>query len=116
MVHSITIQETREVIVVEDNPNGDERTPRSHTTTMQYPREVVIIDEPLEAVIQHPVPLVVATAGELLFNRGMNLSPTLGELMFNKAMFSDGHDNDVGVDTSGAHVLQGYIDYRYYWG
>jgi hypothetical protein len=46
----------------------------------------------------------------------MNLSPTLGELMFNKAMFSDGHDNDVGVDTSGAHVLQGYVDYRYYWG
>jgi hypothetical protein len=60
--------------------------------------------------------LVVATTGELFFNRGMILAPALGELMFNKAMFSDGHENDVGVDPLGSNVLQGYIDYSYYWG
>jgi hypothetical protein len=46
MVHSITIQETCEVILVQDSPNDDDGTPRLHTTTMQYPREVVVIDEP----------------------------------------------------------------------
>jgi hypothetical protein len=109
MVHSIIIQENYEVIVIEDSPDDDDGTPRLHTITMQQPREVIVIDE--------PAPLVVVqetkgpTAGELLFNRGMLVAPTLGELRYNQAMFSDGHDNNVGVDTLGSHVLQGNFDF-----
>jgi hypothetical protein len=119
MVHSIIIQENYEVIVIEDSPDDDDGTPRLHTITMQQPREVIVIDEPapLVVVIDEPAPLVVVqetegpTAGELLFNRGMLLAPTLGELRYNQAMFSDGHDNNVGVDTLGSHVLQGNFDF-----